>query len=88
MLRTSLEPSEGRGQVATPHKDQDLSASSLTESSSLSGRESQCSMITDGSQAGSSIGYLGCGGVFFLMAAMSREMSGSSEGEEQLKIVT
>ena len=74
--------------MATPHKDQDLSASSLMESSSLSGRESQCSMITEGSQACSSIGYLGCGGVFFLMAAKSREMSGSSEGEGQLKMVT
>jgi hypothetical protein len=44
-----LEPSEGRGQVATPHKDQDLRASSSRASSSLSGRVSQYSMMIDGS---------------------------------------
>ena len=45
-------------------------------------------MMTDGSQAGSSAGYWDCGGTFFLMAATSREMCGSSEEDEQLKMVT
>jgi hypothetical protein len=44
--------------------------------------------MTDGSHAAWSIGYRGCGGVFFLIAQTSREMSGSSEGDGQLKTVT